>query len=490
MTVRLPGKAKHSQPSPWDLDTPLLWISQDDLWTIRDACEGVQVFGGIGSGKTSGSGAALARAFLRSGFGGLVCCAKPEERVLWTRHAHATGRAGDLVIVRPGQHGVSPPWRCNFLRYELDRCSPGGGQTENAVSLLTSVVEIVENRQGQDGGDPFWTRATKELIRNAVDALTLAGAPLTLDAICDLIASAPTEAPQPPEWRTGPGLCASVFRAIQAQVSAGAYTPAQIHTLEVTGRYWLQSFATLNAKTRSSITATFTSIADTLLRGLAWELLGTDTNVVPEVTYQRGVILVLDLSIQEYREAGRIVQGIWKRLFQEAVLRRDPEVHPRPVFLWCDESQHFISPFDYEYQSTARSARACTVYLTQNISNYHARLGVNARSHADALLGLFATKIFHSNADATTNQYAADLIGKRWGTRRNRSAASHSGGGSFTFGQSENLEYKVEPAVFPMLRKGGATNGYQVDSVLFQAGRVWQATGDTFALAAFDQRDS
>lgn len=33
-------------------------------------------FGSIGSGKTSGSGQALALAYLRAGFGGLVLCAK------------------------------------------------------------------------------------------------------------------------------------------------------------------------------------------------------------------------------------------------------------------------------------------------------------------------------------------------------------------------------------------------------------------------------
>ena len=34
----------------WSLDTPLLYLSAADVWTTRDACEGVQVFGGIGSG--------------------------------------------------------------------------------------------------------------------------------------------------------------------------------------------------------------------------------------------------------------------------------------------------------------------------------------------------------------------------------------------------------------------------------------------------------
>jgi len=48
---------------PWSLDAPLFHFSGHfhDTWRIRDACEGPQVFGATGSGKTSGSGRALAR---------------------------------------------------------------------------------------------------------------------------------------------------------------------------------------------------------------------------------------------------------------------------------------------------------------------------------------------------------------------------------------------------------------------------------------------
>jgi len=59
------------------LDSPLLALSQRDRFTLRHACDGVHIFGGIGSGKTSGSGKALAGTYLRAGMGRLVLCAKP-----------------------------------------------------------------------------------------------------------------------------------------------------------------------------------------------------------------------------------------------------------------------------------------------------------------------------------------------------------------------------------------------------------------------------
>src|ERR1017187_3883532 len=71
-----------------------------DIWRIKDACEGTMIFGGTGSGKTSGSGRALATSFLAAGFGGLVLCAKPDEPALWRSYAAETGRETDLLIDR------------------------------------------------------------------------------------------------------------------------------------------------------------------------------------------------------------------------------------------------------------------------------------------------------------------------------------------------------------------------------------------------------
>ena len=97
-----------------DLDTPLLDLSPSDRFTLRDACAGVHVFGGIGSGKTSGSGQALAGAYLRAGMGGLVLCAKPEEVELWKSYAKRHGRYDWLVLFGERQG-------FNFIAWELAR---------------------------------------------------------------------------------------------------------------------------------------------------------------------------------------------------------------------------------------------------------------------------------------------------------------------------------------------------------------------------------
>ena len=456
-------------------------LSPYDVWTIRDACEGTQIFGAIGSGKTSGSGAAIAKAYLRQGFGGLVLCAKPEERKLWQQYAAETGRTQSLVLFAP-----DAPWRFNFLDYELRRQGTGGGQTENLVRLFSSVTEIVEGKQSQgSGGDPFWERAGQELIRNAIDLISLSGETLTLTHLLDFNTSAPQDSAQVGDegWQQN-SFCARCLAKAQAKPK----NSREQHDFEMAARYWLQSYATLADRTRSGVVAHVTGVADILLHGITWELLATETNIVPEVAYKNGAIIVVDLSIQEYDKLGRIVQGIWKLMFQRAILRRDVSVDPLPVFLWADEAQNFISSFDYQFQAVARSARACTVYLSQNISNYYSVLGSQGRDEANALLGNFQTKVFHANGDHATNQYAADLISQAWTTTASvNSNTQDKGDGSHGSGLSESVQYKVLPSEFTTLRKGGPANNLEVDGVLFEGGRIWKATGDTYLPTIFKQ---
>jgi len=485
------GNGRGASPDPFDLDRPLVDFTEADHWTTRDACEGVQVFGAIGSGKTSGSGATLARAYLRAGFGGVVMCAKPEERRLWEDYARECGRAGSLIVIEP-----PPPDddqkpddekapRFNFLDYELHRTGAGSGITENVVNLLTHVIQIAEGKQEQTGGESqFFERAAREMLRNAVELVNLSGEPLTLDNITRLIAEAPTSPRQltDDDYAKSSYYVACVRKAGEKKKSArGA------HDLTTAARYFENIFTNLGDRTRGSIVTTFSSVADVLLHGLAWDLLCTETTITPEITYTHGAIVILDLPLQEYHELGRIVQGIFKYQFQKAILRRDTRKHPRPVFLWADESQNFVSPFDYQYQAVARSARACTVYLTQNISNYYAALGEQGKAQADALMGNFQTKIYHANSDAATNAHAADIIGEAWQYASSGGGSTGQQGQGINYGFNEGIHKQVLPAEFTTLRKGGEANGLEVEGIVLQGGRTW-SNGKTFLKTIFKQR--
>lgn len=166
------GKAQ-SEPEleAWALSTPLLNFSAEDVFTIGRSVEGILILGATGSGKSSGSGKTIAQSFLNAGYGGLVLCAKADERRLWERYCRATGRTKDLIIFGPNQ-----PYKFNFIDHELNRAGSGAGLTENLINLFSTVLEIAERGQGNGGreGEEYWKRANRQLCRNLVDLLILA----------------------------------------------------------------------------------------------------------------------------------------------------------------------------------------------------------------------------------------------------------------------------------------------------------------------------
>ena len=93
-----------------DLDTPLLQLTSKDFFTLRQAVQGTHVFGGIGAGKTSGAGRALAGAYLRAGMGGLILTAKPEEVELWISYCKQHGREDSMILFLSLIH-ISEPTR-------------------------------------------------------------------------------------------------------------------------------------------------------------------------------------------------------------------------------------------------------------------------------------------------------------------------------------------------------------------------------------------
>jgi len=461
-----------------------------DAWRIKDACEGTVIFGGTGSGKTSGSGSAIARSFLAAGFGGLVLCAKPDEPALWRTYASETGRGSDVVMF-----GSGGPWSFNFMSYESQRSGAGAGLTENLVTLFMEVASIGSGDSRARGGDPFWERAMRSLIRNCVDVLVMAGEPVSLHAMFDVVRGAPTELGAVPtqEWRSR----SACWRHLETARQRAHGAPWAVDCKEVAG-YWLTHFPTLGEKTRGSIVAMFSTLAEALMRGKMRELFCEETTLAPEDVIA-GKIVVVDLPVKEWSEVGRMAAVLWKYSLQKAVERRTDNGFGggRPLFIWADECQHFASRYDPMFQATARSSRAASVYLTQNYPSLASALGGGSegRALADALLGNMGTKVFHANSDRETNQFAADLVGRRLQVLRSASFGSSIGlgsqqgsGSSVSRGRSESMDYEIQPVEFSSLRKGGPENAYTSDALVFQNGRLWGSTARAWQKVAFRQR--
>ena len=464
-------------PTGWNLDDPLLYLSKNpqDIWRIRDACEGVQIFGATGSGKTSGSGRALARTFLENGFGGLVLCAKSDEPELWKRYAAETGRSGDVVLFSQEHF--------NFLHYEANRPGAGAGQTENLVTLFMQVAEIANQKHGYAATNDYWERAVKQLLRNAVDLVAIACGAVTLPELFDVIRTAPQDAEEAKSdaWQKE-SVC---FTYIQKAKARANDNPELEPDYQLTAKYWLQEFPRMDNRPRSSIVSLFTTLADSFLRGTLRKLFSSETTIIPDHT-TLGRIILVDLPVKEWSELGQYAGVLMKFMTQKALERR-PAEDTRPVFIWADEAHYFTTAYDQIFQTTARAARACTVYLTQNYSNYLSALGGEAaRPKVDSLLGNLQTKIFHQNGDTTTNNWAAEAIGRTLQYRLSASATHGSQGSSQTAGEQQVVDLELQPRAFTTLWKGGPQYRGLVQAVAFQSGRRW-SNGKTWKHVVFPQ---
>lgn len=457
---------------------------------ILDALTGVCVFGATGSGKTSGPARHLAYGYLAAGFGGLVLCAKKEERRQWEQWAADTGREDDLVIV-----DASGRWRFNFLEWEASRPEEGGGLTINIVAILDEIAGAIARAAGKSegGGDnKFWEDALHHLNTNLVDLPLFAGLRVSLPLLRSIVSTAPLSLEQlsDPQWQKT-SACAAIIA--EADKATAAASPELRADFEECRNYWFQEYPVLSEKTRSIISLSFSMLVRPFITRPLRRLFSTDTNLKPEDAFD-GKLIVVDLPVQEFRLAGRVAQLAWKYCFQVAVLRRTPPPsgHLRPVFLWADEAQNFVTDYDAEYQAVARSAGGCTVYLTQNRESYRRVLG-NADA-VDSLLGNLQTKVFCQNS-GETNEWAARLLGERWvsitstnvGQNRGDQPLQEHGSQSAGVTRSEQRRYFVEPATFTTLKRGGALHDYQVQAVVYQGGHRF-AGGLPYTLLTFNQR--
>ena len=521
------------------LDTKLLRLSSEDYFSVRDACQGTLILGAVGSGKTS-SAKYLAGSFLKSGMGGIVLCAKPEESILWREYCKKYGRSSSLIVFDGNTPGI------NFIAYELAR--QGAQGLGSVIDTIMRILEIANAASPMPGkaSDSFWLDTSRQMLRGSVPVLYAATGTVRIEDLLRFVRSAPTSPDQmgDPAWQRQSFFYAMFLKASRRLDDASGDRATS---------YWRNDFANLDTKTRGNILISLTTTLDRFASGWLRTAFCSDTTIVPELCFQGGIIL-MDMPALTRNEDGIIAQQLFKYLWQRAVLARnglDPRQRERPVFLWADEAQYFLNSYDAEFLSTCRGSRACTVFLSQSLPTFYAKMGgENARDRVHHLLGNFATRIWHNNACAETNEWASRTIGRsvhlrgtfnesegtntstglnmgdstNWGTNtgsgssfnyssgqggnsgswssgRSSNRGSSQGGGDnrgrnrgsgssegSSWGYSEQMDNLVEAATFSRsLRTGGPANGNRVDAFWYQAGRTFAASGMNFLRAEFQQ---
>jgi hypothetical protein len=497
------------------LEFPDSASGKSDTWTVDDAFKGVAILGGTGSGKTSASGKTLALKYLREGWGGIVLCAKTDEARLWEKYCDEAGRTKDLIIFGKGAvhtEGGHQGREINFnpIDYELKRSGEGAGETHNITNIFMNIYRM-GNRiagEGDSKDDRFWDSALKRCINRIVELIKLSNEDLSFKNMVKVLSSNleieqdqiltvanqlnGAETDEPIDLDAEENYCiACLAKALINISSRGEVLSAEDeNAYNLVVNYFTHAFNSLGGKVRATITESFMGLAEPFLSGILSRHFAGATNIFPEWTFEKQKIIVLDFSIKEYLDAGVISNCIFKMMFQQSVERRDIRKYPIPVFLWADEAQYFINSYDQIFLTTARSSRTSTVYLTQNISNYLSVMGSggDAKAKVDSLLGNLSTKIFHSNMDAETNEYASRLIGSdliaiEGASQQKANFTMHDG---HTLSYSMQFLPQIKPKEFTELKTGGAQNGFKVNGVMIVSGKVW-GNGKNYKRVTFNQ---
>jgi hypothetical protein len=465
-------------------------------WTLTDALAGTLVTGSIGSGKTSGPGNMLRRAFLRStpalpgGMGGVVFFAKNGEADEWQDACEKEGRGSDVIRITPGGKNTY-----NFL----DWIAAWGGDDRGpipTVALLEEIASAVDpTAAGAGAGEnAFFEGAHRTKLTNLVHLCQLAGLRVSLPLMREISSSAPQTVAEGKNaaWKKE-SICWEVLREAYF---ATKQSPAAYADFLECKKYFLVDYPGLSDRTRGVVEIMFTSLVRPFLTRPLRPLFCESTTVRPEDCF-KGKIFLIDIPVQEYHQTGKLAALAFKRCFQLAVMRRSgPPGSLRPVFLFADEAQNFLSPRDTEFQAVARSAGGVTCLLTQQISSIREAMG--SEDKAENLSSNLVTKWF-CNASGETAKWASELIGERYtninainigGSTTTQAGAVGDGSRQGGIHRSEQKRAYIEPIEFSKLKRGGKANNYKVHAVVFAGGKMFQGAGEEqpYKIIAFDQR--
>jgi hypothetical protein len=469
MGLMRPGAAHSDDLPDFHPLTELRDWKNGQKFYLADALTGVIAWGATGGGKSSGPGAHLGLAYLAADFSGIVLCAKKEERRQWEKWAPSVGRTADLRII-----DQSGKWRFNFLDAEAARAGEGAGLAINIVSLLDEIAGAMGSGKGEGGGDNKWFEdALHHMNMNLVQLPLLAGLQVSLTLLRSIVNSAPTTLDESKSEAWQKGACAAILReADSATAGADEDTRAEFEECQ---SYWTHEWPTLSDKTRSIVQLSFSMLVQPLLMRPLRRLFCADTNITPEEVFEKGLIIIVDLPVQEFRLAGRIANLIWKYCMQVAIMRRTPPTdgsYLRPCFIWADECQNFVSRFDTEYQAVARSAGGCTVYLTQTREALRRVLGDS--DTVDSLLANLQAKFFCQNTGDTNEWASKSVFGEHWedvtGSTQGGSAEGATTHGTTT---SEQLRRYVDPSWFARLKRGGPKYDYVIECIVYNGGTLY-----------------
>lgn len=454
-----------------------------DPFTVRDLCSNVAVFGRTGSGKSSGSGAALMRSIVEHGnISLLICAAKPEERDEVRSIYREAGCLDRLIEFTPGRKE-----RCNFLDYIA---STGGGPREVAKFMSMMRETLRTSEAGASSRDKFWEDEAERAVYNASVVVKLALGEITAEAIqrfLSRMAQTPEQI-RDLEWRKG-FHCQSIIQAIHAPKTA-----IEEHDLGIAVEYFLVEMPALNDRTRSSITTGVFGLLHAFNSGLVRQMCSGKSTFTPDDLLD-GYSVLVNMPASVYGQQGTLCNVALKYLVQRAILNRHARSGDPVVGIWADEAQQVVCPsFDAHFLAQCRSHKGFMVYLSQSMSGYHALMHAAGEHQADSLMANMGHVIVHA-CDPVTARWASGKLGMERTSFIGGSFAPQPdlyeeifGSPQYTGSFNESYSEVLQANEFMNgLRTGGRVNGYCVDGIVLRSG-VPFADGRSYKRVTWRQR--
>jgi hypothetical protein len=466
------------------LDRPILSLSDTDHLLFRDLIEGgTLITGGLGAGKSSTSGRALACGFLRAGLGGLICTVKSDETQHWIDYAKLCGREQDLIIFNPESTLTFDP-----LAYTWNQPGRGAGYLETIIELFSSLLAIGK-QYSASSGERYFEQAVEELMRTSLVLLSLGGERISILSIHKIIVSLPTEVAEieEAEWQSSP--CGKLIAQLRDRKDT--FTPSQWEDLDNAILFAMKKWPELDPRTRGNIESTWSGMASRFLYD-PWRRMfcsGTYDFTPEQMTHERKLI-ILDMPVLEVgREASRLCQILVKIICQRSWLRH--QYNPgccNGAFLFQDEFSLLMHRHENHFHQVCRGSAIAAVCLTPNILNIASEEFGEQKPGAKTLgfLGNLSVKIFHNQTDIETCNYAADQIGRHY-----RYVESFNAGGSNDHlhagvSGSSQLTHIIEPVEFTRLRKPTSSNPY-AEAIVYQSGKTFAASKRNYLRTLFSR---
>jgi len=457
----------------WTPNEPILRWGRGATLTISQTYEGSVSFGATGSGKTSSSIWAQTVAMMRAGYGIVFLTTKgtsPSDTDLCLSMAREAGRIDSVVKIGPS-HGLG----FNILRYEMQTALElgSGDLATNVASIFTAAADLAAPTRNAKSGEHIWTQAVESLVRHAVTLLFHATDDLRLDDIVGVVKSAPQTLAQ----LNDPAWCRESICFQFCELLSLSSRP----NIKLARDYFLGEFPTFPPDTKNSVLFTFSAgCSDLLQREPLKGMFFAATDYTPDILLDGGIILC-DCPVLQFREVGRIANGLIRASAHRALERRVSHTVKRPVAIIWDEAQKSLLRSDVSFQETARSSLCAVVTATQHLPALQDVVGLDL---AKNFLGNLRTTIFFQNNEKITGDYMQGLCGRKDAVKK---TVTKNSDGKTSTSSAPDKEDALPYEATHNLKTGGEANGYKVTGFLI-TGSKKLANGEPYKKILFDQK--